>query len=341
MFRVGPSRRPRRRRALSGHHRGPECDRARPWNPGIRSQLPAALLPLATIFRAENVLTGLEQAHERSAFTGLDPEDLVAFRPERLAVHELLIRVTADLSVPGRPGVRGPRGQFPHHRRDHPDRPHPPAHGGHRARLSRAAATRGRARRPRAVAEPLRLGDGARAAGRGRLRRLLGPAGCPGGRRPKASRSRERRVLAHGAAAAASEEPLLGQLLRNPGRLAGAIRIRHGRLRGDRVRDRPGRRTGLQRARQRADRPGDRAPHRGGRRAEGYRLLPSQERPVVMNVKGASASGKSTMRPLQRKLAKELGILGRLCRDQPRHLAQVSARLRQSLGDGEQIRRHR
>jgi hypothetical protein len=41
---------------------------------------------------------------------------------------------------------------------------------------------------------------------------------------------------------------------------------------------------------------------------EGYRPLPPQERPVVMNVKGASASGKSTMRPLQRKLAKKLGF---------------------------------
>jgi hypothetical protein len=41
---------------------------------------------------------------------------------------------------------------------------------------------------------------------------------------------------------------------------------------------------------------------------EGYRLLPLQERPVVMNVKGASAAGKSTMRPLQKKLAEALGI---------------------------------
>ena len=36
---------------------------------------------------------------------------------------------------------------------------------------------------------------------------------------------------------------------------------------------------------------------------EGYRLLPRQEKPVVMNVKGAPASGKSTMRPLQKILA--------------------------------------
>lgn len=41
---------------------------------------------------------------------------------------------------------------------------------------------------------------------------------------------------------------------------------------------------------------------------EGYGLLPIQARPVVMNIKGASASGKSTMRPLQRKLAEQIGV---------------------------------
>ena len=51
-------------------------------------------------FRAENIFTTIEEAHERSAFTGLDPEDHVAFRPERLVVHELLIRVMGDVSVP-------------------------------------------------------------------------------------------------------------------------------------------------------------------------------------------------------------------------------------------------
>ena len=33
--------------------------------------------------------------------------------------------------------------------------------------------------------------------------------------------------------------------------------------------------------------------------AEGYWLLPRQERPVVINTKGPYASGKSTLRPLQ------------------------------------------
>ncbi|HLT00903.1 MAG TPA: hypothetical protein VK001_01945, partial [Geminicoccaceae bacterium] len=50
-------------------------------------------------------------------------------------------------------------------------------------------------------------------------------------------------------------------------------------------------------------------PHvRAAAASEGYRLVPAQPRPVVMNTKGASASGKSTMRPLQRQLAEELGL---------------------------------
>ena len=43
-------------------------------------------------------------------------------------------------------------------------------------------------------------------------------------------------------------------------------------------------------------------------RQEDYRFLPAQPRPIIMNVKGASASGKSTMRPLQRQLAARIGV---------------------------------
>ena len=41
---------------------------------------------------------------------------------------------------------------------------------------------------------------------------------------------------------------------------------------------------------------------------EGYRVLPRQEAPVVMNTKGPSASGKSTLRPLQRRPAADIGV---------------------------------
>jgi hypothetical protein len=41
---------------------------------------------------------------------------------------------------------------------------------------------------------------------------------------------------------------------------------------------------------------------------EGYHLLPAQRSPVIMNTKGPSASGKSTLRPLQKELASHIGV---------------------------------
>ena len=73
------------------------------WNPGLESELPREYLPLATIFRAENVSTSAAKAHELRDYCGLPPHELVAFRPERLIVHELLVRVTSSLAVPDGP----------------------------------------------------------------------------------------------------------------------------------------------------------------------------------------------------------------------------------------------
>jgi hypothetical protein len=77
----------------------PEATDLGPWNPGVASRLPSRLLPLSTIFRPENVFTDVARVKELRELTGLDFSELVTFRPERLALHELLIRVTADLSV--------------------------------------------------------------------------------------------------------------------------------------------------------------------------------------------------------------------------------------------------
>src|SRR5450631_39440 len=71
-----------------------------PWNPGIQSQLPKALLHLATIFRSDNVSTTIASATELKSLTGFALSELVVFRPQRLALHELLVRVTADFAVP-------------------------------------------------------------------------------------------------------------------------------------------------------------------------------------------------------------------------------------------------
>src|SRR5271165_1441246 len=71
-----------------------------PWNPGVTSDLSSQLMALCTIFREENAFTTLTEVKELASVTGLELSDLVVFRPERLALHELLVRVSADIEVP-------------------------------------------------------------------------------------------------------------------------------------------------------------------------------------------------------------------------------------------------
>ncbi len=70
------------------------------WNPGLASGLPRHVRPLATVFRPENVETGLAESEELSDCCGLPASRLSMFRAERLVVHEVLVRVMADLSIP-------------------------------------------------------------------------------------------------------------------------------------------------------------------------------------------------------------------------------------------------
>jgi len=69
------------------------------WHPGIKSSLPSEYLPLSSMFQPENVFSSIETATELSDFTGLAIQQLVFFRPERLVIHELLVRVSADIFV--------------------------------------------------------------------------------------------------------------------------------------------------------------------------------------------------------------------------------------------------
>ena len=71
-----------------------------PWNPGLRSPVPSELRHLSTLLRIENVFTPLSMVDELASFSGLHPEEIVKLRPERLVVHELLVRVMADFSIP-------------------------------------------------------------------------------------------------------------------------------------------------------------------------------------------------------------------------------------------------
>jgi hypothetical protein len=71
-----------------------------PWNPGIQSNLPDEFVSLATVFSPANVASSIIELKEVNSFCGLALERLSTFNPARLALHEVLIRVMADLSVP-------------------------------------------------------------------------------------------------------------------------------------------------------------------------------------------------------------------------------------------------
>jgi hypothetical protein len=287
------------------------------WNPGIESRLPRELLPLVTLFRPENVRTDLATAFELSDFTGLDIHDLVAIRPERLVLHELLIRVTADYSVPSGSRVEDLGINF-------------------REMVTTLLARHVAARMPEVVATyaalrgelafiiaselstrfgPPAAGPSERAFSRGAgwLRRLLGSPQAksqdPGAAAPEEGPEAAIAVWRVAAQAQSGDERPRAAACRALARTVGAIAGRHGGTGGARELV--------------ANIATDLACNDYGSEAigalidpwlaqaareEGYRLLPAQERPVIMNTKGASAAGKSTMRPQQKMLAERIGV---------------------------------
>ena len=70
------------------------------WNPGIESEIPVEYRELETIYNPANVFTSINEINELAVETGLAPEELISFRPHRLVLHELIVRITADIAVP-------------------------------------------------------------------------------------------------------------------------------------------------------------------------------------------------------------------------------------------------
>jgi hypothetical protein len=285
-----------------------------PWNPGIGSELPAALLPLSTIFRPANVFTDAASVAELRDLTGLELEELVIFRPQRLVVHELLIRVTADLSVPDGNRVEDLGINFRRMTQTLLARHIEP----HMSEIVAAYEALKRTMSDAISAEIAALFGGAAAdiahtqpREKSGLLGFLQPFRRGHDVRPiEEDWERGTRLLREWAAKADSVESLrlkavYGSLIR----VVSAVRARHGRVWGDAALLS---RLALGIA---CNEHGSEVigrliePHiRRAAEKEGYALLPAQERPVVMNTKGASASGKSTLRPLQRKLAGEIGV---------------------------------
>jgi len=283
-----------------------------PWNPGIGSQIPSELRPLATIFRQEHVFTSVARADEMHDLTGLPVADLVAFRPERLALHELLVRVTANISVPDGSKIEDLGINFRQIVSVILARHVEPRMGEITATFD---AARGKVATlidaelvPLFPAAPGASGRSVAKPKTGFLARFIRRRAVE----PVAEMTRggERRLVDdwEAKAAAASDETQCAAY-RALVRVVSALLVRHGSVWGGREMI--------------ASLATDLACNRAGGDAigalldpliadaaarEGYALLPRQERPVVMNIKGASASGKSTLRPLQKKLAGDIGV---------------------------------
>jgi len=281
------------------------------WNPGISSVIPARLRPAITLFRPENARLGYDAVKEAADFCGLKPFELASLNVERLLVHELLVRVTADLSVPDGPDYEylglSLRAMVRCLHEEH-IRPHlPQLEAGFAAYEEKI----------RQQIETILEAD----LFSGKPREMKPP---PGKRWWPFSRDRTTRQKDRGEPAELHEEHAISRWKqaaeegRGGGegaihaaliRIAEGIITQHGRMVADKSLL-----TDLV-LRYFINTSG----HGEIRRlvsplfqeavaAAGYRLLPSQDKLIVMNTKGASAAGKSTIRPAQRRLAESLGV---------------------------------
>jgi hypothetical protein len=282
------------------------------WHPGLESEIPREYLPLSTMFRIENVSTSISKAYELSDYCGLPPTELVAFRAERLIIHELLIHVTTTISVPDGGDYEDLGRNFREITSTILKRYIAP----HRAELAERFDRFRHAASVSIEREIAKSFAESRSSGEQRsshwLHRLFGTDKQQHRTRfPENDPVERDRSIAFvwRKQAEAATDPLGAVCFDALHRIATGIMDRHDRLVGDRallaelaltlVCNGYG-----------SEVIGDAITPfiQEAISREGYRQLPWQPQPVVMNVKGASASGKSTMRPLQRTLARKLNF---------------------------------
>ncbi|MEM7260047.1 MAG: hypothetical protein AAF404_21955, partial [Pseudomonadota bacterium] len=280
------------------------------WNPGLSSQIPSSLQSEITLFRSENSSVDYRTAKELSDFSGLKPVELVSFKIERLIIHDLLVRVTSDLSVPDGPNYEdlgiSLRSMVHTIFSDYvlPDiEEYRQAFEEARGRCTSFIEGELSEKFYSAATQPVvRKKD--------TLLSRLFSAQKAAGADSKDKASKELAALDDWQQCSESEpDSLKKHCLVAVHRVVDAIVAHRGRLVNQ-----PELVTtiavnmalnglGSELAQTMMEPVFKRAVE-----AEKFRWLPTQTHPVVMNVKGASASGKSTIRPRQRELAGKLGI---------------------------------
>lgn len=288
-----------------------EFDNADAWNPGLLSDIPTALWPQVTLFRPEHTNVSYSEALELSDLTGLNVLDLVSLRPERLLVHSLLVRVTADLSVPDGPNYEdlgvNLRSMVEQLRTAHMQAALPRMTKAIKVERQKAFEYVSKQLSDRFKDKPLKLFEQVKKPSV--LHRLF-----------KRTKTVEISPVVEAAPEIAAlniwkskleheVDPSRIQCLKALVKTVAVIAGHRGRMLPDHslisriVVNQVCNRRGADVVDQYVNDIWSAAIG-----AEGYRLLPAQNKPFIMNVKGASASGKSTIRPQQRQLAEKLGI---------------------------------
>lgn len=274
------------------------------WNPGVGAAIPREFRALETIFRPECVLTDAAQIDELVALTGLPAEELTAFQPRRLALHEIIIRVTAEIVV-----AEGEEEEdFGRNFRRIANRIHDAFVAPQLDRIEQAHAElcARAATMAREILDQTLFAPAPATASRGWFRRR--PA-APS-KVAESVAEREFRIVAdYKAVGPTTSEPLRRAVYKSLYRVLGAIAGRRGRLGAERELF-----VGLV-ARHVANSHGSQmigesiAPLVDAAiEGEGYTRVARRDKPVLISLKGASAAGKSSLRPMLKRLMREQGI---------------------------------
>jgi hypothetical protein len=288
-----------------------DCDEGA-WNPGIKSNLPSEYLPLSTIFRSENVLTSIEVATELKDFSGLKLTEVVRFRPERLIIHELLICVSADIFISDGSKYQDLGFNFRKAARTiHQDyiTPNETVILKKFSEFEQQVKSAINAELSTTLFKPaetsVKPDEKFDFFGLFKSKRKKKKS------QPQESiETRNRRMLDTWAKNSESkDEPLARAIFCALFKVGNAINVKHGRLIGDKSLL-SSLATGLVCNDYGSELIGEIiAPYiQAAAIKEGYRILPIQPDPILINVKGSSAAGKSTIRPLQHKHTEKLGL---------------------------------
>ncbi|MDP2809655.1 MAG: hypothetical protein Q8O34_05855, partial [Rhodocyclaceae bacterium] len=276
------------------------------WNPGVGTGIPREFRALETIFRPECVFTGVEEIDEFAALTGLPHEELTVFRPRRLALHEIIIRVTADIAV-----AEGDEEEdFGRNFRRIAAKIRDGYVAPHMGEIEQAYAGLGQRADDlvrEILAETLFAPPPAMAP-RGWFDRWR--AQKPSSSAPESVAEREYRIVAsYKTMGLGAADPLRRAVYKSLYRVLGAIAGKRGRLGADRdllatlvarhVRNSHGSQLIGQAIAPCVDAAIER---------EGYARVATHEKPVLISLKGASAAGKSSLRPMLKQILREQGI---------------------------------